>query len=331
MTSAHYTQILKTLAGAKVLVVGDLMLDVYWQGEVSRISPEAPVPVVNLRKRSARLGGAGNVAANIAALGGRAHLIACLGEDAEGRECAALLEHDRLSADLIWCATQPTLVKTRVIAQSQQMIRLDLEPANLPSPACLQQLEAKVLAVCEQYSHIVISDYNKGVVSQGLLRQLIQRGRKVVIDPKPQHGAWYQDAFMLTPNALETGILAADRPDLDILQAAAYLRDKLNLDYMLATLGADGMALVGPDMAYSISSMAQQVFDVTGAGDTVIATLALALAAGNTVLDACVLANYAAGIVVEKVGAAQASVRELQQSLNLYEPQVKEVSITWPK
>lgn len=319
-------EILDDLRKGRVLVVGDVMLDNYLIGDARRISPEAPVPVVRVEKRRKLLGGAGNVARNIAALGGRANLVGLIGEDQEGRDLKALLGEAGVDPCLVTCADRPTTVKTRVLARNQQMIRLDMEQTHAVTSREYADLLEALAALLPLHDVVVVSDYGKGLVTDRLLpdlRRLAEKeGRKtplrILVDPKPQNRDCYHGAFLLTPNARETseasGLPVSGRDQ--VLAAGRRLREELGADHVLTTLGADGMALFGEgEPVWHVPTVARQVFDVTGAGDTVIAAIALSIAAGAALLDACVLANYAAGIVVGKVGAATAAPEEIRASL----------------
>ena len=317
-------QRLEDLRAGRVLVVGDVMVDTYLMGDALRISPEAPVPVVRVEETRHLLGGAGNVARNIAALAGQSVLVGLIGRDGDGDRLEAMLNEAGVAPRLVR-GERPTTVKSRVLARNQQMIRLDRESRSPATPEEYAALMRVLKPLVPEFGVMVISDYGKGLVSAGILddiRRLGQsRGRgdiKVLVDPKPQNIACYHKAWMLTPNAKETsestGLPVRTRSE--ILAAGRCLREKLDAAHVLTTLGADGMALFSADgPVWHVPTMARQVFDVTGAGDTVIATAALALAVNFPLVDACVLANYAAGIVVGKVGAATASAEELRVAM----------------
>ncbi|MCH5276677.1 MAG: D-glycero-beta-D-manno-heptose-7-phosphate kinase [Desulfovibrionaceae bacterium] len=315
------------LSRGRVLVVGDVMMDTYLIGDAVRISPEAPVPVVRVEEIRHRLGGAGNVARNMTALNGRAVLVGLIGEDEDGHRLKSMLSEAGVEPCLV-CGKRPTTVKSRVMARNQQMLRLDRECLAPATPeeyaALLKELEARV----PDFDVVVVSDYGKGLISSGLLDDIRRMGcsggrgaPKILVDPKPQNLSCYHRAWMLTPNTKETsestGLPVRTRPE--ILAAGRHLREKLDAAHVLTTLGAEGMALFSAEgPVWHVPTMARQVFDVTGAGDTVIALIALALAVGVPLLDACVLANYAAGIVVGKVGAATASAEELRCAMREY-------------
>lgn len=312
------------LPAGRVLVVGDVMMDTYLIGDALRISPEAPVPVVRVEDIRHRLGGAGNVARNIAALKGRAVLVGFTGDDEDGRRLKTMLSEAAVEPCLVR-GERPTTVKSRVLARNQQMLRLDqesLSPATPEEYAALLKALEPLLPDCDV---VVVSDYGKGLVSAGLLEDIRRMGSggghsapKILVDPKPQNLSCYRQAWMLTPNAKETsestGMPVRTRPE--ILAAGRRLREMLDAAHVLTTLGAEGMALFSAEgPVWHVPTVARQVFDVTGAGDTVIAVIALALAVGIPLLDACVLANYAAGIVVGKVGAATACAEELRSAM----------------
>lgn len=321
---------LDTLAGKRVLVIGDVMLDTYLVGDAQRISPEAPVPVVKVEEERHLLGGAGNVARNIAALGGEAFLIALCGCDADGERLHCMLRDAGVRPHLVRCNERPTTIKIRILARNQQMIRLDREDDSPVSREAGCELRKTLAALVPEFDVVVVSDYGKGIVDATLLadiRLASPQGDKlkILVDPKPQNTPCYHGAYLLTPNTRETS--EASRMPVNgkeqILAAGRALRRELDADHVLTTLGAEGMALFGrEEEVWHVATSARQVFDVTGAGDTVIAATALALAAGFPLLSACVLANYAAGVVVGKVGASTASIEELQASIKAFPPEM---------
>lgn len=321
------TRYVDELSAGRVLVVGDVMMDTYLIGDAMRISPEAPVPVVRVEEIRHRLGGAGNVARNIAALKGQAVLVGFAGDDEDGRRLKTMLNEAGVEPRLVY-GKRPTTVKSRVMARNQQMIRLDRESLSPAAPEEYAALLGMLEPLLPDFDVVVVSDYGKGLVSAGLLGDIRRLGSggahrvpKVLVDPKPQNLSCYTKAWMLTPNAKETSESTGlpVRTRTEILAAGRRLREKLDVDHLLTTLGAEGMALFSAEgPVWHVPTMARQVFDVTGAGDTVIAVIALALAVGVPLLDACVLANYAAGIVVGKVGAATASAEELRTAMREY-------------
>jgi D-glycero-beta-D-manno-heptose-7-phosphate kinase len=303
----------------RVLVLGDVMLDEFVWGRVARISPEAPVPVVEVLGHSFHLGGAGNVAANVRALGGRAMLAGVVGRDAAGEQVEAALAARRVESRLVASDTgRPTTVKTRIVAHNQQIVRTDREDASdVPAEAERALLEAvrRELPSC---GALVLSDYQKGAVTAGLLRRTLALARRhhvpVLVDPKLRHFRLYRGVSVVTPNQLEaeqaTGLRI--RGEDDLAEAGRRILKMLDCQAVLITRGEHGLVLFPHGRApVPVPSAAREVFDVTGAGDSVIATMALALAAGASLTEAAVLANCAAGVVVAKVGTAQASPAEV--------------------
>ena len=311
------------LTDVKVLVIGDVMLDAYMIGSAERISPEAPVPVVRIESERYLLGGAGNVARNINALGGKATLMGCVGNDENAEKIFSLLEKEKIHSELVRLERRPTTVKTRIMARKQQMLRLDQEDSNPLEPKDQTRLLDLVDKQIKEHDVVIVSDYNKGLVSRDFMLELRamlgKRGKsKMLIDPKPSNVDLYNGAYLMTPNTKETGECAGMpvRTKEEIVQAGRSIMEKCACAYLLTTLGADGMALFGDsEEIWHVPTMAREVFDVTGAGDTVIATLALGLAAKLDLLEACILSNYAAGLVVGKVGAAVISQEVLIKAL----------------
>ncbi|OIQ49892.1 Bifunctional protein HldE [Pseudodesulfovibrio hydrargyri] len=322
----------KALKGHKVMIIGDLMLDHYLIGGVERISPEAPVPVVQVKDESYLLGGAGNVARNIADLGGKPLLIGAVGTDRNGEVLEDLCGQAGLSTRLIQDGDRPTTVKTRIIAHNQQVVRVDQERVGPLSPAEMDTLFVILEENLPDYPVIILSDYGKGFISREFMDRFMPmvQGRStpplVLVDPKTVNYDLYQGVDLLTPNTKEASeganLPVSDRES--IIEAGRAIFRRLGCRNLLITLGPDGMALFeGQDSIRHIPTFARKVFDVTGAGDTVIATTALALAAGMDLLTACTLANYAAGVVVAQVGAATATPDDLEETVNeLPEPQV---------
>jgi D-beta-D-heptose 7-phosphate kinase/D-beta-D-heptose 1-phosphate adenosyltransferase len=315
-------------AEATVLVIGDLMLDRYLWGEVERISPEAPVPVVRLSRETERLGGAGNVAANLAGLGVRAVLAGFVGDDVNGARMQTLLQESGIDATGLESSTvRSTITKTRVIGGHQQMLRIDREEPT-PYPEAEQAaLLARVLAVFTAQSPraVILSDYAKGVLSPALCRAVIDaaraRGVPVLVDPKGRDYAKYAGATTLTPNKKEAAEACGVplRDSAAVLAGAAQLGAELGLDFMTVTRGEEGISLIDAQGVEHLPATARQVFDVSGAGDTVIATFAAGLMAGLPRHDACRLANLAAGIVVGQVGTVPISREELLHALEVEE------------
>ena len=315
---------MEKFARTRVLIVGDVMVDEYLTGDADRISPEAPVPVVRIEGEKQLVGGAGNVARNVTALGGRAVLVGVRGNDAMGRVMDACLAREQIDHSLLALENRPTTTKTRILARQQQVLRFDKEdagPFSAKETAALLRLVADHLEAC---GALVLSDYGKGMVSQkmttGLQKLLRKTGRNipVLVDPKPQNIHLYKGVSLLTPNARETSEAARlpVKTPQDIVLAGQSLIKRLGCGHLVTTLGGRGMAVFeDAETVWHIPTVARQVFDVTGAGDTVIATIAMGLAAGIDLVTACLLANYAAGIVVGQVGAATTSPEQLAEAV----------------
>lgn len=323
-TAARLRNLVRRFAGTRVLVIGDLMLDQFVWGDVSRISPEAPVPIVRVRRQEARPGGAGNVVSNVVALGGRADACGFVGRDPAGRALvAALVAAGGGLGGVIASAAVSTTSKTRVIAHQQQVVRFDHDSDHAVAGA---RLAARMRRWIERHARrfpvVVVSDYGKGVVTPELLAELARlRARHrfaYVIDPKRPNFPHYRGASLVKPNVLEAsgaaGVEIEDRRSLG--EAGRRLLERWQADSILISRGEAGMTLFKPgSRAQHFPTAAQEVYDVTGAGDTVLATCALALAVGGTFEEAAILANHAAGVVVGKVGTATVSARELARSL----------------
>ncbi|WP_051304912.1 D-glycero-beta-D-manno-heptose-7-phosphate kinase [Chitinilyticum litopenaei] len=300
------------LAQARVLVVGDVMLDRYWFGDVERISPEAPVPVARIQRTDERAGGAANVARNIAALGGQAHLLAVVGDDEAGTALERLLTAHGVKASLHRDPEISTTVKLRVLARQQQLLRIDFE--NEPSHEILAAKLDQFAALLPGVDVVILSDYGKGGLRhvQKMIEVARQHGKPVLVDPKGDEYGRYRGATLLTPNRSEFRQVAGRwRDEAELTAKAAALREELDLDALLVTRSEEGMSLFARDEVVHKPTVAQEVFDVSGAGDTVIATLGLMLAAGLSLPDAMDWSNRAAGIVVAKLGTAVVLPEEL--------------------
>lgn len=315
----------------RVLVVGDAMLDHYIWGDVSRISPEAPVPVVRFERESFIPGGAANVARNLAHLGVQTALFGVVGADREGLRLRQLLGADRIDcAGLIALRARPTSVKTRIIARQQQVVRIDREQDEDLAPVHTRRLIERLRSRLEGTAAVIVCDYGKGVVTQALLDALKElckpRGIWLSLDPKPVHRVDYSGFSLITPNRKEAFELAGVHDltpkthplrDAHLAEAAARILETTSPALLLITLGELGMLLCRKNhKPVHIPTVAREVFDVSGAGDTVIATFTAAIAAGASPIEAAVIANHAAGIVVGKVGTATASVAEILSSFN---------------
>ncbi|HTS55165.1 MAG TPA: D-glycero-beta-D-manno-heptose-7-phosphate kinase [Burkholderiales bacterium] len=300
------------LSAAHVLVVGDVMLDRYWFGEVSRISPEAPVPVARITRMEERPGGAANVARNVSAIGGRVELLAVVGTDEPGAALARLLEAEHVQAQLTRDATLNTTVKLRVIGRQQQLLRIDFE--NPPAPEALEAKRADFDARLSAAKVVIFSDYGKGGLAHvdRMIAQARSAGKVVLVDPKGDDFEKYRRATILTPNLGELRqVVGRWGSEPELVEKAQSLRRALELDALLVTRSEAGMTLFRDGEALHVPAVAKEVYDVSGAGDTVIATLGVMLAAGLELADAVRWANKAAGIVVGKLGTAVAHPDEL--------------------
>jgi len=317
LTKTRASEILRALRDRNVLVLGDVMLDEFVWGDVTRISPEAPVPVVDVRRESVHLGGAANVLANLVALGARGSVVGVVGNDAAGERLRTGLCELGTVDQLVVDETRPSTTKTRIIAHSQLVVRADRE-SRVPVTAKVEdQILTSLKQALKHADAFVISDYDKGVVTPRILREILPLAYEqvpVLVDPKLRNFNSYRPATLVTPNHFEALRMSdsEDQSDDGSLHAAKVIREKLGCDAVLITRGDRGMMLLeAGDNAVFVETAAREVYDVTGAGDTVIAALAGALASGATMLEAATLANHAAGIVVGKVGTATASADEL--------------------
>ena len=314
-------KILDAFAKVRLLVVGDVVLDEYLWGEVDRVSPEAPVPVVHVRRESVVLGGAGNVVRNVVALGGGCSFCSVVGDDTAARRVTEALE--KLGVDVSGLVAEPgrpTTRKTRVFARSQQVVRFDRETeAPIPAPA-VRGLVAAVERALGGVSGVILEDYGKGALAPGVIaaamRRFRARGVPVAVDPKSSLSP-YRGASLVKPNLREAEVLSgvAIRSEADLVKAAGRLRRRLGGAAVAVTRGGDGMTLFEGDCAVHVRTAEREVFDVQGAGDTTIAALWLARLAGATLLESAVIANAAAGVVVGKVGTATAAPDEVRALL----------------
>ncbi len=310
-------------AGRRIAVLGDCMLDRYLWGRVERISPEAPVPVVEIERESFTLGGAGNVAANLRALGAEPLLLGVVGEDDDGRRLRAAFEERGLDTrGVIGDPARPTTVKTRIVAHSQQVVRADRESRADLEGAALERLSRVVEGELPGCEGLVVSDYGKGVIHPGTLAGALgiahARGFAVSVDPKESHIDAYRGVSILTPNQHEAGWVQGRRitDEASLMEVGRGLQQRLDAAAVLVTRGPEGMSLFERGGRYTcLPTVAREVYDVTGAGDTVVSVVALALAAGADFPDACRLANHAAGIVIREVGTATCTREELLASL----------------
>jgi len=300
------------IATARVLVVGDVMLDRYWYGAVDRISPEAPVPVVRITREEERCGGAANVALNVVTLGAQASLLTVVGDDEASHKLEALLAGTGIRTHFGRDAALKTTVKLRVIGRQQQLLRLDFE--NTPKTEVLASQTASFVHLLPSHGAVLFSDYGKGGLAHvgDMIAKARAAGKVVLVDPKGSDYSRYQHASVITPNRAELQqVVGAWRDEADLRTRAHNLRSELGLDAVLLTRSEEGMTLFDADGQLHVEAHAREVFDVTGAGDTVIATMAAMVAAGLTLREALPWANRAGGVVVGKFGTATVSYEEL--------------------
>ena len=316
------TSIIENFSDIKVLVIGDVMLDRYWWGSVRRISPEAPVPVVNLEKTSLAAGGAANVAANIAGLGAEPYLIGIVGDDDEAALFAKVLASINVSAEyLVNIKKRPTTIKTRIVAHSQQVVRIDQEDSQALDKSSEEILLGSIEKIIDEVSVVVVSDYAKGVISEKIASRLISKAKQtnkpILIDPKGRDYSKYKGATLLTPNKQEAALacnLEADGQHL-VEKAGKTLMESFDVDAVLITQGEKGMTLFERAKSpFHLDTLARDVYDVTGAGDTVIATLGVAVGAGADLRKAAELANISAGLVVEEIGTTAINIKRLKEA-----------------
>lgn len=300
------------LPAARVLIVGDAMLDRYWFGAVDRVSPEAPVPVVRVTKEDDRLGGAANVALNVSALGARATLLTVVGEDEAARRLRALLDTHGIDARLGQDASLHTIVKLRVIGRAQQLMRVDFE--NEPNHEVLTRMLDQFKAALPEHDVVLFSDYGKGGLTHiaAMIELARSRSKPVLIDPKGSDWARYAGATVITPNRAELAqVVGAWTSEADLRERGEALRLRHGFDSLLLTRSEEGMSVFDGHGEHRVHAQAREVYDVTGAGDTVIATMATLMACGLSVREAMPWANKAGGIVVGKFGTATTSADEL--------------------
>ena len=323
LTPQRAQQLLRDVRRTKVLVVGDVMLDEFVWGKVNRISPEAPVPVVWVQSESVMPGGAANVANNVRALGGQVQMVGVVGSDRWGTTLVEELAARKIGTAGILRDARPTTVKTRVIAHHQQVVRVDREEKRPLPASVMNRLVATVRKQLPVVDAIVIEDYGKGIITREFLEAVIPMARAhrtiITVDPKEEHFDLYRRVTAITPNRAEAGGMVDRELETEaaVVEAGEELLGKLQCEAVLITLGEEGMRLFERrGRRTQIPTVAQEVFDVAGAGDTVIGTFTLALASGASMSEAAVLANHAAGIVVGKLGVAVATPQELLARLD---------------
>lgn len=309
-----------------VLVIGDLMVDHYIWGSATRLSPEAPVPVVNVKKESTTLGGAGNVVQNLVALGANVSVAGVIGNDVSGKQLIEILESEGVNTSTIIADhSRTTTVKTRVLVGSHQLVRVDREVAEPVSAALEEELIAGIVANIESADIVLLSDYNKGLFAAGITQRIIkianEHQKKVVIDPKGLNYEKYKGAYIIKPNRKELAEAAKTEKIsnlADLENAAKTILLQTGTDYLIVTLSEEGMAIITETSSKLMPVKATEVFDVTGAGDTVIAVIAYFTALGLSVEEACELANHAAANVVRHVGSATTTIDEIIKDMEGY-------------
>ena len=317
ITRDRVLHLIKRMQASRIVVVGDIMLDRYLIGDTERLSPEAPVPVVTVRERHAALGGAANVAANVAALGARCHLVGVVGDDADGAAIRQELAVARLEdRHVVTIAGRPTTSKTRIVARTQQIVRIDDEVESLLEGADLARVIGVAREALADADALLLEDYNKGALAPPLIKAVMEaarrRGIPIVVDPKYRQFFEYAGATVFKPNRRELESALGAAVNLKDARALPEALARLKVDNLLVTLGEEGMLLITKDGGSThIPSMARRIFDVSGAGDTVTAWLGTALAAGASLREAAQLANYAAGVEVGKPGVATVSLDEV--------------------
>lgn len=317
-----YKKIIRGFKDRNILVIGDVILDHYIWGKVSRISPEAPVPVVEVTREEFLLGGAANVAHNIVSLGGGASVIGINGQDIAGEALMNILRQKGVNVDGIFTENRPTTVKTRVIAHNQQVVRFDREDRKYVDGKILKGILGYINSVLFQYDAVIVSDYQKGMISNELIGDIVKKARPkemfIAVDPKVGHFDFYKGVSLITPNVMEasSGSQIDIRDDKTLLRAGRNLMKKLSCKAVLITRGEQGMSLFEKNKITHILTVARKVYDVTGAGDTVISAFTLACASGANMEEAAVVANHAAGIVVGEVGTAVATPEQLLKSFD---------------
>lgn len=323
VSAAKLKNLVNKFEDKKVLVLGDVMLDEYIWGKVSRISPEAPIPVVHVNRENALPGGAANVANNICALGGKVILAGVIGQDTRGDQMLSMLKKEGVNTDLILQdRTRPTITKTRVIAHSQQVVRIDREVPSQVRGGVIAELASRISRWMRRVDAVIISDYNKGLLTESLLQEVIslarQHGRVITGDPKPENIHKFRGVSLISPNQAEASLAArvAITNQLSLIKAGKTILQDLACEAVLITRGEEGMSLFERDGDIShIHTLAREVYDVSGAGDTVISTLTLALAAGGKFKEAAVAANCAAGLTVGEVGVATTTPLALKRRI----------------
>lgn len=323
ISRARLTELLAAARSQHVVIIGDAMLDVYLRGDVDRISPEAPVPVVRVSDRKLALGGAANVAQNVAALGAQCDLVAVVGDDRAGSTLREHLSGGGMQSRALVTVERPTTTKTRVMARAQQLVRFDEEDDTDLAPLDIDRVLDAIRQTIPDATALVFEDYNKGVLVPAVIEGAIEMARArqlpIVVDPKFRNFFSYRGATVFKPNRRELESALGAAVDLDHPAALPETFARLGVEHLLLTLGERGMALVSANgVVHRVPTTAREVYDVVGAGDTVTAYLATMLAAGATALEAAIVANYAAGVEVGKLGAATVSADEVLEAFELH-------------
>ncbi len=311
----------------KALVVGDVMLDEYIWGKVNRISPEAPVPVVRVGEESRTVGGAGNVALNLSLLGMEVHLAGVIGNDYHGRNLLRIMKKKGINCDGIceWSGLK-TIVKTRIVAHGQHMVRIDRENSSVIPTDALREMRDKILHLVNKVDFIIVSDYNKGTIAEETYRPLVDTARKqgkmVLVDPKKRDVGFYKGCHAIKPNRKEVGEFSGVEvlSEGDLFDAGRRVLNKTKADAVLITRGEEGMSLLRrrKKIIFNVPAFAKEVYDVTGAGDTVISTFSASLATGGNYEESAILSNIAAAVVVEEVGTSPITKEKLIVAVNRY-------------
>ncbi|PMP76120.1 MAG: D-glycero-beta-D-manno-heptose-7-phosphate kinase [Sulfurihydrogenibium sp.] len=308
-------QLISNFKNLKIAVVGDIILDKYLWGEVERISPEAPVPIVDVKRETVSLGGASNVANNIVSLEAKAYMIGVIGNDENGKTIEKLLQEKGIIPLLVKDKSRPTIEKTRVIAVSQQLLRIDRENRNPLNETVERRIIDQIKEIKDEVDGFIVSDYGKGVVNKNIMEYIKSLGKPIFVDPKPSNFYLYKDITIMTPNRKEAYESIKAEKNTPVEEVGKTIMKQLNLKQLLITLGADGMALFEEEKVIKIPAKARKVFDVTGAGDTVISVLALAKLSGGTWEESATIANYAAGYVVGEIGTATVDQETLVETI----------------
>lgn len=308
-------ELISKFSNIKIAVVGDVILDKYLWGEVERISPEAPVPIVDVKRETLSLGGASNVANNIVALDATAYMVGIVGNDENGRLIEKLIKEKGIHSVLIKDSSRPTIEKTRVIAVSQQLLRIDREERKPLDGEIEEKLLESLKSIESKVDGFIVSDYGKGVVTEKIMSYIKSTNKPVFVDPKPSNFHLYEEITIMTPNKKEAyESIKADKSE-SIEEVGKRIMESLRINQLLITLGSEGMALFEKGRVLKIPAKARKVFDVTGAGDTVISVLALSKLAGGSWEESATISNYAAGYVVGEIGTATVNRKILLETI----------------